>query len=176
MHESAHMRIKLDLVNTTKFKMPPRRFFVLTAKSVFRVIPRRGFGRAASFEIGLIFVSSDEVRALNKTHRGKNKPTDVLSFPRWEAAGQRVRSGRFLGKILPMRDPDGVVRLGEIVMAPNVVRKEASLFHHTLYEHHRFLFIHGLLHLFGYDHERSKKEEREMFNLQQRIFEWLMAS
>ena len=75
-----------------------------------------------------------------------------------------------------MADPDGVVRLGEICIAPEVARKEAEVFGHAPDQHHLFLFVHGLLHLLGYDHERSKKEEKEMFALQQKIMNSFLAS
>src|SRR5205814_1238427 len=90
--------------------------------------------RSRNVEISLIFISKSEMRTLNKNHRSKNKPTDVLSFPVFEA-----KKSASLGKIAPMADPDGVVRLGEIFIAPEVVKNEAHLYNHGVKEH--FLFL-----------------------------------
>ena len=95
-------------------------------------------------DVELIIVTNDEIQEINHEHRGLDKPTDVLSFP-LEA-----------GEHLP---------LGSIVVSKDFVMAGAVEFGHSEEEEFLLLFIHGLLHLLGYDHEvdsgemRAKEEE-----------------
>jgi len=99
-------------------------------------LARRVLGAEAvsSGELGISFVTSEEIRSLKKEHLGIDEATDVLSFP------------------LDGRDvlPEGAPRaLGDVVLCPEVVDSEW-----------RGPLVHGLLHLIGYDHS-SEMEERE---------------
>ena len=95
-------------------------------------------------EIELIITNNQEIQEINLTHRDMNKPTDVLSFPYEE---------------MPMSP------LGSIVISENFVKEKAKELHHTTDDEMALLYIHGLLHLLGYDHEvdsgemRSKEKE-----------------
>ncbi len=91
-------------------------------------------------EIELIITSNEEIQQINKEHRGIDKDTDVLSFP-YEA--------------IPMGP------LGSIVISAEHVQERAKEFGHDTSEELTLLFIHGLLHLLGYDHETDKGEMRE---------------
>jgi probable rRNA maturation factor len=99
-----------------------------------------------SRDIEVIFTDNAAIRELNARHRGKNKPTDVLSFP--------------LEGDLPY------VPLGSIVISVEYAKEKARAFAHTLDDEIALLFIHGLLHLLGYDHETDngemRKKEREI--------------
>ena len=86
---------------------------------------------AARGEVGLALVSDRRMRELNRTYRGEDAVTDVLSFPGDE--------------------PDGT--LGDIVIATGVARRQARAAGHPLATELRVLALHGLLHLAGYDHE-----------------------
>jgi probable rRNA maturation factor len=93
-----------------------------------------------------------EIRALNRRFRKKNKATDVLSF--------EANSDETLG--IPV--------LGDIVISVETAQKQAVQFEHDLGDELCVLFVHGLLHLLGYDHEKSEEEavkqaEAEMFVL-----------
>ena len=103
-------------------------------------------------DIELLVVKNDEIQALNKVHRNIDKPTDVLSFP------------------LDFDFPD--MPLGSIVISTDFVEEKAKEYGHTFNEEFNLLFIHGLLHLLGFDHEidngehRAKEEELiKSFNL-----------
>ena len=99
----------------------------------------RAVGLARSnVELSVNIVSSAKMRELNKIHRGKDKPTDVLSFP--------------LGV------KHDILYLGDIFINRLDAKKNLP-----------FLVAHGFLHLMGYDHERSPKQAREMFSLQDKI-------
>jgi probable rRNA maturation factor len=84
-------------------------------------------------------VEAAESRALNRTWRGKDKPTNVLSFP----AGDVV--------------VDGVRELGDIVICNRVVAAEARAQRKPLTAHWAHMVVHGMLHLLGYDHVRARE-------------------
>ncbi len=88
-------------------------------------------------EISVAFISNDRMQALNRDYRGKDKPTNVLSFP----------------------DHGPAPILGDIIMAHGVVVDEAQKGQISLRDHVSHLFIHGFLHLQGYDHETDPEAE-----------------
>jgi len=98
-------------------------------------------------EIELIFTSNEEIREINLNTRGKDKATDVLSFPYDEMPN---------------------VPLGSIVISSNFVEEKSKLYKHSFEDEFALLFIHGLLHLLGYDHEKDngehRKKEEELIN------------
>lgn len=101
--------------------------------------------------IHLVMVDDKEISVLNKDYRGKNQPTDVLSFSYFEEE-------RFPGEDL----------LGEIVISVQTAKQQAQEHNKTLRQELQFLFVHGLLHIFGYDHEKAS-ERKIMFDLQDEI-------
>jgi probable rRNA maturation factor len=86
---------------------------------------------------------------LNKLWRGKDKPTNVLSFP----APEQTTRGR------PRDEP---VPLGDLVICAQVVRQEAMRDGKALQSHWAHLVVHGALHLVGYDHEAGRRERLRM--------------
>lgn len=114
---------------------------------------RRSFKSARRVECGSVAVgcvSEIEIAFLNKKYRHKNKPTDVLSFA------------------APASDRDGEKEWGDIVLAPSYARHEAERRGVGFEEEMIRLVVHGLLHLFGYDHATASDEE-QMFSLQEKI-------
>lgn len=102
-----------------------------------------------SIEVSLTFVEPDEMLELNEQYRGIDEPTDVLSFPLWEE-----EDGSFL---LPSKDWDEVA-LGDIVICPRVVIDFARASEKEPEEEIVLIYIHGLLHLLGYDHTTEEQE------------------
>ena len=103
-------------------------------------------------DIELLVVKNDEIQELNKEHRNIDKATDVLSFP--------------------MDFDMPYMPLGSIVISTDFVEEKAKEYGHTFNEEFSLLFIHGILHLLGFDHEvdngehRAKEEELiKEFNL-----------
>jgi probable rRNA maturation factor len=96
-------------------------------------------------------VSDARVRALNRSYRGKDRETDVLSFPSQDQASVRAtRSSRTcLGSPAP-------TFLGDIVIARGVAKRQALRLGHAERTEWRVLALHGLLHLLGYDHETDR--------------------
>jgi probable rRNA maturation factor len=104
-------------------------------------------------EVSVKFTSDDEVRALNSDWRGKDKPTNVLSFPMVEA--EKIGS------------PDEPL-LGDIVLAHGVCAAEADGKHIPIEDHAAHLVVHGTLHLLGYDQETSAADAEEMEEAERR--------
>jgi probable rRNA maturation factor len=94
----------------------------------------------ASIEVSIKFTNDDEVQALNRDYRGKDKPTNVLSFPMVEP-----------DQIMAASDTAEVL-LGDIVLAYETCLREADERGITLQAHATHLIVHGTLHLLGYDH------------------------
>jgi len=98
-------------------------------------------------ELSIRLTSDDEVRALNARWRGKDKPTNVLSFPQLEP------------EELDSITPGPELMLGDIVLARGVCEREAEEKGVTLEEHATHLLVHGTLHLLGYDHQDDGSAE-----------------
>ncbi|HEX8756627.1 MAG TPA: rRNA maturation RNase YbeY [Steroidobacteraceae bacterium] len=112
--------------------------------------------RAVGGELGVRVVGAVESRRLNARYRGKDKPTNVLSFPpaplTHPVSGGRATRGRQSGA--------HARPLGDLVICAQVVRSEAREQSKALQAHWAHLVVHGALHLIGYDHEREADAER----------------
>lgn len=106
----------------------------------------------APFEVSVKFADDDEVRVLNRSYRGKDAPTNVLSFPMMSAAELA-------------RPPAQGGLLGDIILAAGVCAAEAAEKRIALADHAAHLIVHGTLHLLGHDHqadgEAAAMEDRE---------------
>ncbi len=126
----------------------------LAEKAVIATLAATPFAALASLpatvEIAIRLTSDAEVHKLNAAYRGKDKPTNVLSFP-------MVQPDLIEG--LANTD-DGEVLLGDIVLAKGVCGAEAEEKHIPVADHATHLIVHGLLHLLGYDHIRDEEAER----------------
>ncbi|MEN2711326.1 rRNA maturation RNase YbeY [Sphingomonas sp. NPDC092331] len=111
---------------------------------------------AATIEVAVRFTSDEEVHVLNRQYRGKDKPTNVLSFPMIQPD---------LMEAVTENSDDGEVLLGDIVLAHGVCAAEALERRVGVEDHATHLIVHGLLHLLGYDHmddaEAEAMEEME---------------
>ena len=101
-------------------------------------------------ELCIRIVSTEESQTLNHTYRGKDKPTNVLSFP--------------------FEVPEGIPLqlLGDLVICAEVVRKEAIEQNKALFDHWAHMVVHGCLHLIGFDHINDAEAE-EMESLEREI-------
>lgn len=104
--------------------------------------------RAAGAELAVRIVGAAESRRLNRHYRGKDRPTNVLSFP---AAQRQVRAAAAAPR-----------PLGDLVICPVVLAREARAQGKSLRAHWAHLVVHGALHLAGYDHERGAAAARRM--------------
>lgn len=103
-----------------------------------------------AIEVSVKFTDDDEVKTLNAAYRGKDRPTNVLSFPMMEPEmlGQLSGAGELL--------------LGDVVLARGVCAAEAADKAVPVETHATHLIVHGTLHLLGYDHETSDEDADHM--------------
>jgi probable rRNA maturation factor len=106
-----------------------------------RVLQELGHAKS---ELSLALVDDDEIAELNSEHRGKNKPTDVLSFSLVEGAHREYR-GRMLG---------------DVVISVDTAARQARSAHRALHDELARLLVHGTLHLLGWDHEELEEARR----------------
>lgn len=104
-------------------------------------------GATGPVEIAITLSDDAEVQVLNRDWRGKDKPTNVLSFPGLEGA---------MAGLLP---PDAPRPLGDLILAYETCAREAEEQGKSLADHARHLVVHGVLHLLGYDHETDAEAE-----------------
>lgn len=104
-------------------------------------------------ELTVVFLNRRDMQQINLKYRGKDKPTDILSF---ESA-----------------DPKS---LGELLLCSDVLKVQARQQGHSLETETLYMLIHGVLHLLSYDHELSKREEELMFRIQETCFQHLVQS
>lgn len=100
-------------------------------------------------EISLVITGQERIQELNRQYRGKDRPTDVLSF---SMAEQQDPAGTFIGP------PDGLLHLGEVVISFPQTLAQASEHGHSLKKELTVLVVHGVLHILGYDHEDPEME------------------
>jgi probable rRNA maturation factor len=116
----------------------------------------RSAPKSARGDVTVAIVSDARMRALNRQFRGKDKVTDVLSFPveprakstRAKSKNAKSKKQKALGPL-----PFALCSLGEIVIARGVAARQARALGHPVGTELRILALHGLLHLLGYDHE-----------------------
>lgn len=109
----------------------------------------------SSATFSIVFINDDYMHELNKTYRGIDRTTDVLSFAFEDNA----------------KDKGSVRELGEIFISIPKMQEQAKEYNHSETRELSFLTVHGLLHLLGYDHTLGKEEEKEMFAKQDLVLE-----
>jgi probable rRNA maturation factor len=102
-------------------------------------------------EVSVKFTSDEEVRALNAAWRGKDRPTNVLSFPMAEES-----------------ELAGAQLLGDVVLAHGICAAEAAEKRVAIETHAAHLVVHGTLHLLGYDHEKGEADAEAMEEIERR--------
>lgn len=122
----------IEINNLTNFVLNKQSFSTVAKKVL------KGENRG-TVTLSLAFVKKEEIKKLNKKFRKKNKETDVLSFG--------LKDGNCLG---------------EIIICPEVVKGNAEKYGASFKKEMTKVFVHGILHLLGYDHEKSKKEAELM--------------
>ena len=139
-------------------------FDVLTEPipKLYETLMKRVIRRAVSeaypnhkFEINVTVCDDEEIRAINKEHRGIDRPTDVLSFP-----------------FLDFETPDVMTLLGDIIISRDTAYRQAEEYGHSPKREFCFLAAHSALHLLGYDHE-TEIEREEMEAKQREILDEL---
>ncbi|WP_182084244.1 rRNA maturation RNase YbeY [Aureimonas sp. ME7] len=115
----------------------------LVRQALFAAADGGGLPPDIDTEVSVTLSSDEDVRALNAEWRGKDKPTNILSFPM---------------VALEPGDTPGPM-LGDLILARETLEREASAEGKTPDDHFRHLLVHGLLHLLGHDHEDEEEAE-----------------
>lgn len=122
-----------------------------------------------SAELGIMFVGDQRMRGLNRRYRGKDRTTDVLGFAMREVFtphGLTSSPPRVQSRDASSLTPD---MLGDVVISVPTAWRQAKEAGRSLDEELVWLLVHGILHLCGYDHERSEKEARRMHRRERMI-------
>lgn len=106
-------------------------------------------------ELSISFVDEEEIQAINRDYRDKDKVTDVISFSLEE--DEPEIEGLDMPRVL-----------GDIIICLEVAKEQAESYNHSLSRELGFLALHGFLHLLGYDHI-TEEDEKEMFSRQDEI-------
>ncbi len=110
---------------------------------------------SSDVELGLVITSQERVQQLNKSYRKKDEPTDVLAFSMTSAVGRNETDSPLF--VVP---PDGVRRLGEVIISYPQAVMQAKERYHSIKKEIAILIIHGILHLLGYDHDKPEMERQ----------------
>jgi probable rRNA maturation factor len=120
----------------------------------------------ADGEVSLTFTNDEEIHQLNLEYRGIDRPTDVLSFAMQEDGKDE------LGIIFEVESEDETDpisgMLGDIIISVDTAKAQSEEYGHSLEREIGFLFVHGFLHLIGYDHQ-DERSEAEMTAKQEAI-------
>ena len=126
--------------------------------------------RKLNYEASISLVTDAEICALNEKFRGKNKPTDVLSFP---SSFENPSSPAKLRKKMPTSRR---FFMGDIVISSETAARQAEEYGHSFERELAFLTVHGVLHLLGLDHETNSHDEKIMEEIQEKILNELNLS
>lgn len=113
-------------------------------------------------EMSISFIGNEEIQEINRKYRGKDQPTDVISFAIEDQGTE---------EIMIDFDAFGIPRnIGDLFVSIDKVKEQALEYNHSFERELGFLAIHGFLHLNGYDH-MNETDEKEMFDLQRKILD-----
>ena len=147
------------LINDKVWKSQNPKIRSFVKRVVLNIIPQIKIGELlkndAEIEISIVLTNDAEVQILNKNYRKKDRPTNVLSFPTFDA--KDMENDIFFKQ--------NFITLGDIILSFQTIKKEAEEQNKTFDNHLTHLIIHSILHLIGYDHE-TKNEAKIMEQLE----------
>ena len=126
------------------------------AKRTWKVLERND-----DVSFAVIFIDDEEIHVMNREYRGVDRPTDVITFALQDEMSE-----------LESMYEEIEQELGDIFISVDTAKRQAEEYKHSLSREMAFLFVHGLLHLLGYDH-MNEEDEKVMFKLQDEIMEIL---
>ena len=125
------------MINIDPPSSPLEASLTISKPNLARFLKRAQLAVGLAGEVNVLITSDPEIKRLNRTFRGKNKPTDVLSFP---------------------APPEVRVIAGDLAISMDTAARQADRYEHSLDVEIRILVLHGLLHLAGEDHETDQGE------------------
>lgn len=140
--------VKVFIQNNQKDEKIPTGIRLLIRKCCNATLYVEGFEDPA--EVSITFLNDEQIRQLNNEFRGKDTPTDVLSFPLGENG------------VYDKNEELGTLMLGDIAISIPTAVKQAKLYGHSLRREIGFLTVHSMLHLLGYDHVDGGQEALAM--------------
>jgi len=143
--------MKILLVNQSRDKVRAA-WLERWVKALSKLLVKKGYKKIAKRELVIVFVTSGEIRRLNRLYRRKDYSTDILSF-----------------------EPAEPASMGELVLCLPIIRKQSRRSGLTEQGELGYMIVHGVLHLLGFDHMK-KKDEKEMFGLQDALYSALSKS
>ncbi len=153
------MKIKIYYSNEQSYYRKTFMLRRLVRRASRGALKHEGFGHAV--ELSVTFTDNEGIRHINREYRQRDSATDVLSFPMYDfKAGDVPCDGER-------------AELGDIVISVERAAEQARQYGHSLKREIAFLTVHSVLHLLGYDHELSEKEEKLMFAKQDEIMDAL---
>lgn len=158
----------LNLINFTAATDISKDFFKNIAEEVLK---REDVDREVFLNV--ILLGRGKMRNINKRYAGKNQVTDILSFSEKEIKKSTKKDLQFvipssMGKVEFIEPKEGKKSLGEILLCLSRIEKQAKRDKKEFKEELAFVFVHGLLHLLGYDHrntedtKKMRKKEKEL--------------
>ena len=132
-------------------------FKYVIRRAICATLVHEGFDR--SCEVAITFCDNEYIKKLNSEYRGKNTPTDVLSFPMYDFSDEG-EDALIEGERVP---------LGDIVISLERAEEQARELGNSFLEEVAFLTVHSVLHLLGYDHERDKESDEAQCAAQREI-------
>ena len=153
------MKLKIYYANEQKIVKIPLSLRSLINRVVKATLENENFGKDA--EVSVSFVDNETIHKLNLEYRGKDKPTDVLSFPMTD--GDEENGDIDLST--------GAVMLGDIIISAEKAMEQANEYGHGIEREICFLAVNSTLHLLGYDHETSEDDEKYMNQTQEAILQ-----
>lgn len=134
----------IQFINTEEWGVDPEQFELYIRRLQKHVPKKQGI-------LNVIFINDDYIRSLNKQYRDKDEPTDVLSFS-------------YLGA--PDFKETGLI--GEVYISVPTAKRQAGDYKHPLSDELNRLFVHGVLHVFAYDHE-TERDYKEMKKVEDEV-------
>ncbi|KKW21883.1 MAG: putative rRNA maturation factor [Parcubacteria group bacterium GW2011_GWA1_51_12] len=154
------MKLSIVVIDDMKNPRTQRRARLFCRRIFQGLIQKREFSflkRKREIAFAVAIVKRQRSLALNRKFRKKSKPANVLSFPVYKTLAE-LRA-----------DPSPDVQLGDIVVCPAVIHKEARRIGSEFYAQFFWMMLHGILHLLGCDHERGAREHARMEALEHQV-------
>ena len=136
-----NVSVDLQIATEEEDQPPPAKLQQWVASALAYAQPANSESTAVTPELTIRIVDEAEITALNRNYRNKDQATNVLSFP------------------ADLPDYIDLPLLGDLVICPAVVKREAEQQHKAIQDHWAHMVIHGTLHLLGYDHNEDDEAE-----------------
>lgn len=148
LDENSNLDVLIDVDDDHWLKWHSEdQWHILLHKVIQQVLTHMCF--QAKTEVSILLTNNEEIQKLNKEFRGKDKPTNVLSFPNLTESELYA-----VNKTSPYP-----IMLGDLVLAFETILEESLLEKKTFLDHFNHLVVHGMLHLLGYDHKTEEDAE-----------------